>query len=47
MMTLKPKAGDKFAVDLCQLSDSMCRYDLDELDAHWLKETNEQRQMMG
>ena len=47
MIQLKPKDNDKTGVDLVLLADSVCRYDLDQLDVYWLQEINEQRLLMG
>ena len=47
MIRSKPKSGDKTTIDLAQLADAMCRYDLDQLDVHWLQEINKERRLMG
>uniref|UniRef100_H2YM57 PHD-type domain-containing protein n=1 Tax=Ciona savignyi TaxID=51511 RepID=H2YM57_CIOSA len=47
MLKSCPDIGDKDMIDLNVLADSMCRYDLDEMDVAWLKIINRERKMMG
>ena len=47
MIKAKPKPGDKLLVDWSEIAESICRYDLDGLDVHWLEVLNEERDKMG
>ena len=47
MIKSNPNSKDKNTIDWAELQDSICRYDLDELDVLWLQQLNYERERMG